>query len=246
MTRASGYDLLYRRNSVTEVSSGAAIAAWQFFGSRTAALSLGNALTCSFMNNAQTRSAIQLGQPTPPWGDIGTDQLGYDGAGRLIGKRYFNGSAVMVGNTSAYDKSSNKLFERALHAESRSNLYPAYDLMDRLLEYQRGILASGGGSITTPISLPGTNQEQDYNLDALGNWSTTTITDHHARPQDIDSVVLPLQVLDLFLEACDRATLQAEHLKKVIPEALRFFLLTAGILPLMRETNGVLTNLLQW
>jgi hypothetical protein len=48
--------------------------------------------------------------------------------------------------------------------------------MNRLLEYQRGVLASGGDSITTPTSLPGTNQEQGYNLDALGNWSTTTIT----------------------------------------------------------------------
>src|SRR5882724_2651405 len=48
--------------------------------------------------------------------------------------------------------------------------------MNRLLEYQRGILATDGGSITTPIALPGTNQEQDYNLDGLGNWSSTTYT----------------------------------------------------------------------
>jgi hypothetical protein len=54
--------------------------------------------------------------------------------------------------------------------------------MNRLLEYQRGILASGGGSITTPISLPGANQEQDYNLDALGNWSTTTIISEGGLP----------------------------------------------------------------
>jgi len=47
--------------------------------------------------------------------------------------------------------------------------------MNRLLDYERGTLASGGGSISAPISLPGTNQEQGYNLDGLGNWSTTTI-----------------------------------------------------------------------
>jgi hypothetical protein len=75
-------------------------------------------LTSSNMNNAQTRSAIQQGQPTPPWGSISTDQLGYDGAGRLIGKRYFNGISVIVGFTSAYDKSGNKFFERPLHAEN--------------------------------------------------------------------------------------------------------------------------------
>jgi YD repeat-containing protein len=177
---ASGYDLLYRRSGISEGAS--SIAAWQFFGPRTATLGYGNGLVCSYMNNAQSRSAIQYGQPTPAWGNIGTDQLGYDGAGRLIGKRYFDSSAVMVGLTSAYDKSSNKLFERALHAESRSSLYPSYDSMNRLLEYQRGILASGGGSISIAISLPDTNQEQDYNLDGLGNWSTTTITPEGGSP----------------------------------------------------------------
>jgi RHS repeat-associated protein len=172
----SGYDALYRRNSIDETSGGASIAAWQFFGQRTATVSLGNGLVSSNMNNAQTRSAIQLGQTTPAWGDITTDHLGYDGAGRLIGKRYLDGSSVNVGFTSAYDKSSNKLFERPLHAESRASLYDSYDSMNRLLDYERGVLASGGGSITTPIALPGTNQEQAYNLDGLGNWTTTTIT----------------------------------------------------------------------
>jgi RHS repeat-associated protein len=118
----------------------------------------------------------QHGQPTPSWGSITTDQLGYDGSGRLIGKRHFNDSSVMVGFTSAYDKSGNKFFERPLHAENRASLYDSYDSMNRLLDYQRGTLASGGGSISTPIALPGTNQEQAYNLDGLGNWSTTTIT----------------------------------------------------------------------
>jgi RHS repeat-associated protein len=137
---------------------------------------LGNGLACSNMNNAQNRSAIQLGQPTPPWGSISTDQLGYDGAGRLIGKRYFSGTSVMIGLASAYDKSSDKLFERPLHVESRAAFYDSYDSMNRLLDYERGTLASGGGSIGAPIGLPGTNQEQAYNLDGLGNWSTTTIT----------------------------------------------------------------------
>jgi YD repeat-containing protein len=112
---AFGYDALYRKNAVHETSGGASIAAWQFFGSRTATLTLGNGIVTSFMNNAQSRSAIQSGQATPAWGSITTDHLGYDGAGRRIGKRHFNGSTVVVGFTSAYDPSSNKLFERALH-----------------------------------------------------------------------------------------------------------------------------------
>jgi len=171
-----GFDALYRKNAINETSGGASIAAWQFFGYRTATVTLGNGIVTSFMNNAQTRSAIQSGQPTPAWGDITTDQLGYDGAGRLIGKRHFTGSSVLVCFTAAYDLSGNKQFERPLHAESRAALCDSYDSMNRLLEYQRGVLNSGGGSLSSSIGLPGTNQEQAYNLDALGNWSSTRIT----------------------------------------------------------------------
>jgi hypothetical protein len=116
----------------------------------------------------------QAGQTTPGWGSITTDHLGYDGSGRLIGKRHFNGSSVIIGFTSAYDPSGNKLFERALHGnEDRSSLYPAYDSMDHLLNYQRGILATGGATVTTPIALPNTDTTRTYNLDGLGNWRNT-------------------------------------------------------------------------
>ncbi len=174
----NGYDELYRRNIVTETSGGTPIAVWQFFGGRTALVNLANGITCSFMNNAQNRSAIQAGLSTPGWGDKTTDRLGYDGSGRLIAKRFLpSGSTTsLVGFTTAYDPSSNKLYERALHAESRSALYPAYDSMDRLLQYQRGVLATGGGSVTTPITLPGTDSVRTYNLDSLGNWKNTVYT----------------------------------------------------------------------
>ena len=33
----------------------------------------------------------------------------------------------VVGFTTAYDRASNKLYERALHAEDRSSLYEPYD-----------------------------------------------------------------------------------------------------------------------
>ena len=52
-------------------------------------------------------------------------------------------------------------------------VYDSYDSMNRLLDYQRGVLATGGGSVTTPIALPGTDQSRSYNLDALGNWRAT-------------------------------------------------------------------------
>jgi hypothetical protein len=34
-------------------------------------------------------------------------------------------------------------------------------------------LASGGGSVTTPITLPGTDASRTYSLDGLGNWKYT-------------------------------------------------------------------------
>ena len=84
----------------------------------------------------------------------------------------------------------------SLHAESRSFLYqsvdnngniassaPGYDSVSRLLQYQRGTLAStggyesaGGGSITAPITLPNTDANRTYNLDGLGNWKTSVYT----------------------------------------------------------------------
>ena len=169
------FDALYRKNGINETAGGSSIAAWQFFGGRTATVTLGNGIVTSFMNDAQTRSAIQQGQTTPAWGSISTDQLGYDGSARPIGKRHFLSGSVLVGFTTAYDPSANKLFERALHAESRSALY-ANDSMDRLLQYNRGALATGGGSITTPIALPNTDSQRAYALDALGNWPNTLFT----------------------------------------------------------------------
>ncbi len=48
-----------------------------------------------------------------------------------------------------------------------------YDSLDRLRQYQRGILAPGGGSIVTPITLPNARTQQTYDLDGLGNWKKT-------------------------------------------------------------------------
>jgi RHS repeat-associated protein len=196
------YDLLYRRTDVKETSGGANIAKWSFFGpGRVAECELGNGLICSHLNNARTRSASQAGQSNPGWGGQSSDRLGFDGAGRMITKRYLAGGinggtgayddpTSVVGQTTAYDHSSNKFYERALHAESRSSLYEpfdadhrptgGYDSINRLRQYQRGVLSDGssgavaGGSVTTPISLPNTDESRDYVLDGLGNWRRTT------------------------------------------------------------------------
>ncbi|MCE9551798.1 MAG: choice-of-anchor D domain-containing protein, partial [Planctomycetes bacterium] len=202
-------DALYRRTQVGE-TGGSAIANWEFFGpTRTAEVKLaantgGANLYCTYMNNDRTRSAIQPGQTTPAWGNQSSDRLGYDAAGRLITKRYlltdlagtaYDSTSAIMGQTTAYDRASNKLYERALHAESRSHLYSSpfqgedtgegseggegvvgYDSVDRLRQYQRGELATDGAAIDTPITLPNTNESRTYDLDGLGNWRRTTFT----------------------------------------------------------------------
>ena len=175
-----GFDALYRKNAINEGVGGANIAAWDFVGSRIATVALGNGIVTSFMNNAQTSSAIQAGVTPPPWGtagDLTADRLGYDGARRPIAKRHMmpggGTPTALLCFTSAYDPSANKLFERPVHAESRASLY-TNDSMDRLIQYMRGTLAPGGGSIASPITLPHTDYQRAYNLDGLGNWTNTS------------------------------------------------------------------------
>ena len=204
----SNYDVLYRRKQIIEQATSIVIATWQFYGpGRIAEVTLANGLAQTMLNNARTNSAVQSPNPVnPPWGNNTSDRLGYDGAGRNITKRYLsstlnaqNGYAnttALVGNTTAFDRTGGKFYERALQTEERDNLYqpvsstgniasptPGYDSVNRLLQYQRGTLSStggyqlaGGGSVTAAITLPNTDQSRTYNLDGLGNWKTSTFT----------------------------------------------------------------------
>jgi len=203
----SNYDVLYRRKQIIEAATSAVIATWQFYGpGRIAEVVLANGVTQTMLNNARTNSSVQSGVANPPWGNSSSDRLGYDGAGRNITKRYvsstlnaqnsYANTTALVGNTTAYDRTSSKFFERALQAEERDNLYqpvgsngniasptPGYDSVNRLLQYQRGTLSSsggyenaGGGSVTTAITLPNTDANRTYNLDGLGNWKTSMYT----------------------------------------------------------------------
>ena len=158
-----GYDSLYRRTSVAD--GGGNIAEWDYFGpSRVAEVTLGNGLACSHMNNARTHSAVQSSVANPAWGTTPAtdDRLGYDGAGRMITKRYvdstlggsneYSDPTPVVGFTTAFDKSSNKNYERHLHAENRSHLYNSLDSMNRLRDFlykKRGTLATGWRSVAS-------------------------------------------------------------------------------------------------
>ena len=64
---------------------------------------------------------MQSSVSNPAWGDQSSGRLGYDGAGRMITKRYldatapdtgYTATAALVGFTTAYDHGSNKRYER--------------------------------------------------------------------------------------------------------------------------------------
>ena len=90
-----GYiDELYRRFDMKENSGSTLIASWKYFGpSRVAEMKTGansgsDDLYCTYLNNARTRSAVQSGESSPSWGDDDSDRLGFDGASRMITKRW--------------------------------------------------------------------------------------------------------------------------------------------------------------
>jgi hypothetical protein len=155
--------------------------------------------------NVRPAKLTALAVPRPGWGDVSSDRLGYDGAARAITKRFLAGAipesggysntTSILGFTTAFDRASNKFYERPLHAENRASLYEpfdsnglptgGYDSLERLLQYQRGTLAStggdggnGGGSIPSgeAITLPGTDTVRTFDLDPLGNWKNTAFT----------------------------------------------------------------------
>jgi YD repeat-containing protein len=83
------YDVLHRLSSVRDaVGRDPDIASWRFAGpERILDARLANGVSCRHGDEAGSRSAIQ-GGTAAAWDDACADRLGYDGAGRAVGKRY--------------------------------------------------------------------------------------------------------------------------------------------------------------
>lgn len=117
------------------------IVQWNFIGQRLVEVLLGNGLIQKFLNNDKTHSQVQSEVLKPARDNSSSNRLGYDGSGRAIAKRYlsggihsgtraYNDTAPIVGFTTKYDHSGNKMFERELHAETRSILYQPFGEKD--------------------------------------------------------------------------------------------------------------------
>lgn len=88
---------------------------------------------------------------------------------------------LIVGFAAAYDKASNRLYERHLHSECRSYTY-THDEADRLTRYQRGKLEAATDPVTAPtvshaLELVGATADFTYDLDGVGNWDGATTID---------------------------------------------------------------------
>lgn len=92
----------------------------------------------TMLNNSRSHSMVQATVPNPAWGTASSDRLGFDGSSKLIAKRYLAGgingtthgyanTTPVVGFTTQYDLAGNKMYERELHAETRSHLHQPFD-----------------------------------------------------------------------------------------------------------------------
>jgi RHS repeat-associated protein len=124
-------------------------------------------------------------RPGEPDGDGGDAYTGFDRFGRILDQRWVraDGSAV-VRQEHAYDRNSNKTYTDDLVLPALSELYQendaptneAYDALNRLTAWARGVLSAGGvnnGSRLDTIVAPG--KTQTWDLDLIGNWQATAV-----------------------------------------------------------------------
>ncbi len=117
-------------------------------------------------------------------GDIYT---GLDRFGRVIDQNWW---VVATGTSTdrfqyGYDPASNVLYKNNLVNPNMSELYhanssasgdnnSAYDPLGRETAFARGLLSASGNNGATLDTISAATQSQTWNMDALGNWSSST------------------------------------------------------------------------
>ena len=90
--------------------------------------------------------------------------------------RHAFGPTALVDLEYGRDAEGNPLYVRKHHDPANSELY-AYDALQRLVYFERGLLNAGGTAIIARSPLAGPIQAQQWSqLDPLGNWRETRIT----------------------------------------------------------------------
>lgn len=132
----------------------------------------------------------QVSDPNPPpsYAATGGDRYtGLDQFGRVVDQLWMHGSVTSPTDRFqyAYDRDSNALYRKNVVNGNFSELYhanssstgdnaTAYDSLNRLQNFRRGVLSASGnngtGVLDTITTATATN---NWNLDALGNWNST-------------------------------------------------------------------------
>ena len=78
-------------------------------------------------------------------------------------------NSLVVGFEHTYDRASNKLSERNLHAVADSELY-TYDSAQRLTSFERGELNANADAVIS--ASPHTPLHGNWSFDGVGNWTS--------------------------------------------------------------------------
>ncbi|HXG09406.1 MAG TPA: hypothetical protein VNK04_06420 [Gemmataceae bacterium] len=113
-------------------------------------------------------------------GDAGDPYTGLDRFGRVVDQRWRKGDGSHTDRFAyGYDRNSNRLYRQNLVDAAFSELYHAngasegYDLLNQLTAFRRGVL-SDSNSDGIPDTVTTASRSQEWQFDALGNWSTLT------------------------------------------------------------------------
>jgi hypothetical protein len=110
-------------------------------------------------------------------GEAGDVYRGLDRFGRVIDQRWIDSGSVSTPLDQfqyGHDRDSNRLYRENLVNDEFSELYHAngasegYDNLNQLTAFSRGEFTSGKHTIGSP------DREQEWNLDAMGNWESIT------------------------------------------------------------------------
>jgi RHS repeat-associated protein len=110
-------------------------------------------------------------------GEAGDPYLGLDRFGRVIDQRWIDSGSVSTPLDRfqyGHDRNSNRLYRENLVNDEFSELYHAngasegYDNLNQLTAFSRGEFTSGKHTIGSP------EREQEWDLDAMGNWESIT------------------------------------------------------------------------
>jgi RHS repeat-associated protein len=110
-------------------------------------------------------------------GDAGDQYTGLDRFGRVVDQKWVQGSTPTDEFQYGYDRDSNPLYRNNTIRADMGELYHrsgagyGYDNLNQLTDFSRGTLSASGGTGGVLDTIAQPNYNQNWSLDALGNWT---------------------------------------------------------------------------